>query len=141
MEAICIKNVVDFRWYMARDEFSELEIGKHYTVECSIIGRSWSIICLKEFKGNFYGAGMFDYERDGKSIELIDKVVDALLRISRLTNYNEDDHQNTQVFCYKPLSDETFNAIVKNYGRLPMINYLSNPIEDLKEMIFDRIKE
>lgn len=141
MEAICKKNIGSLTWYLEETSFPELEIGKHYTVECSIIGRSWSIICLKEFKGNFYSAVMFDFEWAGKPTELIDEVAYALLRISRLTNYNDDGHQGTQVFCYEPLSNETFDEIVKNYGQLPMINYMTNSIEDFKKMIFGCIKE
>lgn len=120
---------------LTEEVYSELEISKRYTVEYAVVGRSWSKVYLKGFNERGYNSALFNYEWNGEPADIIDRVSDALFRISRIINPYDALHPSIHVYCYEPLSKEALDKIVVEYEKTPMMIYPTNSIEELKNII------
>lgn len=83
----------------------QLSIGKTYEVEYAIIGRSWTMVCLKEFPNELYNSVLFNFYISGEDIGRIATDYRAL---KRMTN---DNYHETTTLIYSPLSDERISEI------------------------------
>ncbi|WP_304472814.1 hypothetical protein [uncultured Duncaniella sp.] len=77
----------------------QLSIGKTYEVEYAIIGRSWTMVCLKEFPNELYNSAMFNFYINGEDIRHIATDYRAL---KRMTN---DNYHETTTLIYRSLSE------------------------------------
>lgn len=87
-----------------------LTIGKTYEVEYAIIGRSWTMVCLKEFPNELYNSALFNFYINGEDIRHIATDYRAL---KRMTN---DSYQETTNLIYSSLSDERIAEIKKRHN-------------------------
>lgn len=107
VKAICIKDT-DPR---SEVKCEELLIGKVYTPDYLVIGRSWSYLCIKESPGKEYNAVMFDYqEEDGRSINLRKDIICPIMERYGEYLYDEFAHTGTWV-VYVKLNDTTKSPI------------------------------
>lgn len=130
LQAKCVRNTDPW----TGREILGLEIGKVYNVECSVIGRSWSHIYVKEFPHVYINSNCFEYYYEGQKTKLINPVVRHLIALSNSLNWhNSFCHR---IFVYAAATSETveFVAEYENWGRKCHVPIFLQPTMSLEEL-------
>lgn len=128
VKAICIRN--DDPW--RQNDCEELHIGKVYTPDYFVIGRSWSYLCISEHPGSKYNTVMFDYqEGEGHRIDFSKDIIRPIMERYREYLWNEMILTGTWK-VYLKLNDIPTNT-VPDKDKYRILRYGSFEIEETRK--------
>ena len=110
LNAVCVNNF---------DPWSEvtedLEIGKTYEVEYALIGRSWTLIGLKEFPDKLFNSILFNFYDNNKPFDIINDFLEVR------ENLKANLRPITTLVLYCETSEERFLKLLSMNKGTPII--------------------
>ena len=108
------------------EKYPCLTLGKEYSVDYVLLGRSWSRVCLSEFPDCEFDRHYFTFHINGKQIDIIEDYF-AIIRLSKYTPII----YTTLMIC-RNLSEDRLNQVMEWRGRYTRIINRWGMLEDLR---------